>query len=464
MTNTETEKTGQTEETLATEAKNEVEETAAKVEDKSVLTEGQTEAIPNETPAELIKQFSLEVTKDQIDKDFEEALAKYASEISIPGFRKGKVPLDIIKARFNDVIKDEVINKILEKNVFDQIEKEGLHIASQPTVDKMDEKENGDFTAEVSVEIFPEVEIPELETVEVEIAASELKYEPYDEAKQIDAVLEGNRKQSPVIDRGVVENDYVVIKYQSKVLSTRKMFPKKQTYFIAKDGEEFEIPEFYKEIIGKNRDESFTFTRTFPADYKKKPLAGQEVEFNVTVVNIFELVKPELNENFVKSIGFEDENTFKEKLKGEYEQYNSKMIEDKKMGFILDKLVETISFPVPGSAVAHEAEHIYSHYRKQFGLPEGETPPALIEPFKKEAEKSVRVSLITSAVRKKYNIEVTSDDLENEYKEMSEKNRIPVKEIRKYFMSKENSQQLKDRLLKDKISGLIKEKIVIKEI
>jgi trigger factor len=369
-----------------------------------------------------------------------------------------------MRERFKDAIKDEVVEKALQKAVFDKIEKDKMKIASQPSIEKVDFEEGTDLKAEVSVEVFPTVELPELENIEVEIPAAELKIPEYDEQKQIDMLLDGNKKQAPVSGRGIIENDYVSLKYQAKLLQTKKMTPQKQTYFVVSEKEEFEIIDLYKDILGKNKDDHFTIVRTYPADHQKKLWAGKEIEFHITILSVMEMVKPELNETFLKSIGFQDEASFKDKWKEEYEKYHQNVAEEKKLKFIFDKLVTAISFPVPAASVEDEAEHIVSHYEEQYHFKMDMKNPILMEPVKKEAEKSVRLSLILDAVKKKFNLEITSDELEAEYKTVAEANRVPLAEVRKYFMNKEQSHQLKDRLLKMKVSNLLKEKVKVIEV
>jgi len=423
-----------------------------------------TEETKEEVKNELLIQFSVEVPKETIDIAFDEALVKYAHEIKLPGFRQGKIPLEVMRERFKDAIKDEVVEKALQKAVFDKIDKDKIKIASQPSIEKMDFDEGSNLKAEVAVEIFPTVELPELETIVAEIPASELIIPEYDEEKQIDMLLEGNKKQSPVMGRGIQENDYVSLKYQAKILQTKKMTPQKQTYFLVNEKDEFEIMDLYKDILGKSKDDHFTVVRTYPEDYKKKQWAGKEIEFFITIINIMEMVKPEFNEAFLKSIGMEDEATFKTKWKEEYENYHRNAIEEKKINYILNQLVTSISFPVPRAMVEEEAEHIFSHYQQQYHFSDDMRNPVIMEPMKKEAEKSIRLSLIMDAIKKKFELDIKSDELENEYKKVSEANKIPLAEVRKYFMGKEQSLQLKERLMKAKVYGLLKEKVKVSEI
>jgi trigger factor len=414
---------------------------------------------------DLLVKFTITVPHPKVEEEFNEALLKYAHEIKLPGFRQGKVPLEVIRSRYKEVIQDEVVGKVVEKAVFEKIETDKMKIISQPEVKNIDYKEGKDITADIEVEVFPPVELPYLETIEVKIPAAELNIEDYDEEKQIDLVLEAHKRQAPV-RRAIKEGDYVMLKTQAKILQTKRMTPRKSTYYLVNEKEPFEILDLAKEIIGKTIDEKLTFRRSYPGDYHKKPWAGKEIEHYITVESVFEWVKPELNKDFFKSIGVDDEESFKKKLKEEYDRMNSQQVEDKKLKHIIDTLCETIVFPLPRGMVEHEAARMAEQrqQRNPIDFKDEKQIKEYMEKLKPEAGKSVRFTFIVEAIKEKFNLDVSGDDLENQYKSIAEQNNLPVKEVRKFYMNKENAQNLKDSLLREKVTDLIKGKVTIKEV
>jgi trigger factor len=427
----------------------------AEVEAKETETEG----------SDTLVRFTITVPDEEVKKEIADAMDNYAAEAKVPGFRKGKVPMEVIKSRFNEAVRQELMGRIIEKTVLEKIEKEDIRIASTPRVLKQDYEEGKDLQADIEVEVLPTIELPELESIEVEIPSAELKPGEYNEESEIDAILERNRRQVPVDNREVRENDVVMLTYQSRILQTRRMTPKKTIYLHVAEKEESEILDLYKELPGKNPGDHFTLKQTYPDDYKKKPWAGKELEHYITIERVFEMEKPELNEAFLKSVGFEDAAVFKTKLKEEYDAYQRKQVEDKKLKFIVDKLVDTIAFTVPEALVAHEVSQILSQYPQgSLKFKDEEQAKMYMDILKKDAERSVRVSLITETLRDKYKVEVTNDDLEQEYKTIAEKNNLPLKEVRQAYMKKENMQQLKADFLNRKVVGLLTEKIKIKEV
>ena len=414
---------------------------------------------------DLVVKFTITVPHPKVEEEFNEALLKYADEIKLPGFRQGKVPVEVIKNRYKDVIRDEVVEKAVEKAIVEKIETDKIKVISRPTVKNIDYQEGKDISADVEVEVLPPLELPYLETIEVKIPAAELKIEDYDEQEQIDQVLEAHKRQVPV-RRAIKEGDFVILKIQEKILQTKRMTPRKSIYYLVKEKESSEIHELAKEIMGKTAGDKLTFRRSYPADYQKKPWAGKEIEHYITIENVFEWVKPELNKDLFKSIGVDDEESFKKKLKEEYDRVKKQQVESNKLIHIIDTLCETINFPIPQKLVEQEVlrslEHRQQHYPVNFK--DENQVKEYMESLKPEAERSVRFTFIVEAIQEKFNLDVSADDLEMQYKNIAEKSSMPIKEVRKYYMNKENSQQLKDTLLREKVIDLIKGKVTIKEV
>ncbi len=347
---------------------------------------------------DLVINFNIQVSREEIEKNFEETAQKYASEIKVPGFRRGKVPIDVVKNRFKEAIYIEVREKLINKHVYEKMEKEKLRIVSSPVVEKIDHEEGNDLRADIRVEIFPEVNLPDLETVELEIPAKDLKLKDYDEQEQIEAILKSRKKMMPVTDREIKENDFVHLTYQSKIIETRRMTPMKDVQFWVSKDEDFEILDLYNDLIGKKLKDKVTIRRKYAEDYKKKIWAGKEIEHYIEIKGIFEPVKPEFNQEFLKSMGFEDEASFKKQMKEEYEQIEQNHRQDKIVQYIIDKLNEVVEFPVPESLVEAEAAAILGSVAPQIRFNDENQAKEYWAPFKSKAEKTVKFSLIIDAV------------------------------------------------------------------
>lgn len=415
---------------------------------------------------QLIVEFNIEIKKEEIEKKFNETLDKYAADIKLPGFRTGKAPIEVVRNRLKDAVNEEVVNQLLNEAVLEKINKEKLRVISKPIMKKLDHEEGKDLNAHMAVEVLPEIDLPDLESLEIEIPVKDLEHEPFDEQKAIDRLLEAHMRQVPVTDRGIKENDMVVLKYQSKILATKRMDRIKTNYYLAMKKDTFEIIDLYDEVVGKNTHDHLTIKRTYPENYNKKIWAGKEVEHFIEIDKIFEMAKPNLDEKFLKARGVNDEAELKQRLKEEHEEHSKRHREEKKTGFIIDKLSESIHFPLPQTLVEEEMTRMVQQnpYQFAFNHQDDNERKKVIEMLKTSAEKSVRFPLIVDAVKEKYKLKVTSEDLENEYKDIAARNHLEVKEVRNYYSKAENKEYLEESLISNKVVNLLKEKIKVKEV
>ncbi|MCK4835855.1 MAG: trigger factor [Candidatus Aminicenantes bacterium] len=424
----------------------------------------QNEMAEEETIDDLFEKFSITVPKEEIAKQIDEVAKKYSAEIKLPGFRKGNIPIEIIKSRYKKVIADEALNKVVEFFVYKKIQEDPLRIVSHPVIEKIDYEEGNDLNADVMVEVFPEITLPDLSKIELKISSKELKPEPYDEEKQIEGVLERNKRRVPVKERPVQEDDVLILVIQSQFTDTKRMIKKKEASYVVNKETEFEISDLYHEVLGKKINDEIVLKKKYPSNYERKKWAGKELEHLIVIKNIFEMKNPEFTDEFVKSVGFKDKQSFKDKLRKEYDQYINSQKEDKINSLIIDHLTANIEFPIPRTLVDQEMARIQAQHTPLLKTMEDKQKKEYLDALKKDIEKSVKFSLIHDSIQKEFKINISSDELEKEYKSIAEKNNFPLAEVRKYYMNSQEKDRLKESLLRVRVMSFIKEKIKIKEV
>jgi trigger factor len=412
----------------------------------------------------LIRRFKISMSKEDIAREIDTLAVQYSQKVKMPGFRQGKVPVDVVKKVYKQALKEEVIQQAVSKLAFARIEKDKIAVASEPYVEKMDNPEGEDFQADIAVETLPEIKLPELETLQVKIPAADLKGEAFDESKQIDQILEANKRSLPVKDRAIAENDLVLLLVQSADTSGKRKWPRREIYFMMNKENEAEITGLHDELLGKKSEEKFTVQRSYAADAPKKAWAGKKIEHQLEIKTIYELKKPELDENFLKSLGMKNAEDFKLKLKEDYEHRQEHKKDEKVMDGIYEKLLEASQFPVPRSLQEQEVARQLSQNRRPLNFKDDEEKAKFREMLFAQAEKSVRLSLILEQVRQQHQLDVTDQDLEKEYAHLAQHHSLPEKEIRKYYSEEKKAAELKDHLLNVKINAFIREKIKIKEV
>ncbi len=412
----------------------------------------------------VYRYFDIRLVKSEINAELEMNLVKYSSEMRLPGFRKGKVPTDVIRSKYGDGIRDEAIEKLIEKKTLKLIKDEKLQVISNPVVEKLDKDTPDEIKARVKVELLPEIKLPDLGKVNIKINKDEMKLEEFDEKVQIDALLENNKRKEPVENRGIKKGDQVHLTIQSQFSDTKRMMPKKESVITLDDNEQNDIKDLGTELLGKKNGEVFNIERKYDKNEKRKIWAGKKIVHFIEVKKIFEFKKPEFNAEFLKSIGMKDEKTFKDELKKSFDHQTSHVKEEKIIEFIRNKLIEITKFDVPESLVIKEVNRSAGQYSQMImALPE-EKRKEYIESLKESAEKSIKFSLILDEVVKKNDIKIENDELEKEYRKIAEANKIDIKDIRKYYFQKENKETLTNNLLSSKALNFLKEKIKITEV
>ena len=179
---------------------------------------------------------------------------------------------------------------------------------------------------------------------------------------------------------------------------------------------------------------------------------------------VYELKKPELDEDFLKSLGLKSVEEFKRKLKEEYQHHQEHQQDEKVMDGIYEKLLEASRFPVPRSLQEQEVARRLTQNRQPLNFKDDEEKTKFKEMLFAQAEKAVRLSLILEQVRETHHIAVNDQDLEKEYAHLASTMPFPEKEIRKYYGEEKKAAELKDHLLNAKINEFLKEKIKVKEV
>ena len=412
----------------------------------------------------LRRRFQITMADEEINREIETLALQYSQKVKMPGFRQGKVPVDVVKKVYKQALQEEVIQQAVSKLAFARIEQDKIAIASEPFVEKMDHAEGKGLVADIAVEVLPAVVIPDLEKLQVKIPASELKGEKFDESKQIELVLEANKRSQPVKERPIQEDDLVQLLAQSTDLAGKRKWPRLESYFMMKKENAAEISGLFEELLGKKIGDQLTFQRTYESGAAKKAWNGKKIEHQVEIKSIFELKKPELDENFLNALGLKNAEDFKSKLKEEFEHRQQHHKEEQILDKIYEQLLAACTFPVPRSLVEQEAARRLTQNKRPLNFKNDEEKNKLKELLLTQAEQAVRLSLILEQVRKQYQLEVTHEDIEKEYAHLAKHNGLPEKEIKKYYAEDKKLDELKDHLLNVKINEFIKGKIKIKEV
>jgi trigger factor len=416
----------------------------------------------------LTKKVTVVVPADTVSKRLDSAYRKLKSDVSIKGFRKGKVPLKVLEKSHGEQVKAEIGEKLVQDTYFDAIEKAGLNVVVHPDIKSHTYIENGTFEYVAEVAVKPEFELGEYKGVKIELPEITVTEE------ETDAALESLRKEmaplKSVNDRGVQLNDVVVIDFQGFHNNEPMKEIQGQDYSVD-IGSGVNGKEFEEACIGLTKGEETSKNVPFPASVPNPVLAGKDVEFKISVKDIKERVLAELDDEFAKDVGeFDSIDALKknitEKITKEKEESRKGDFTDKLMMQILEKH----DFEVPDKLVAYEVNEQIKQLEERLKQQDqtlesaGISYDKLIEDYKEASAKRVKGDFIIKKIAEVEEIKLGDDDIKTGFERIATQYGMPVEEVRKYFGNRDDLLPFMNELLNEKVLGFLRDKTEIIEV
>ena len=384
------------------------------------------------------KELEIKVDKATFDAEVDKAFKKNVGKINVPGFRKGKAPRAMIEKMYGKgVFYEDALNALIPGVYEEALEASKLEVVSRPDFDVKSIDDNGVvLTAKVFVK--PEITVTEYKGLKGDREKVEITDEAVD--KEIDRVRERNSRIIEVSDRPAKTGDEVVLDFDGYVDGKQFDGGKAEKHNLKLGSGQF-IPGFEDQVAGKSIGEDFDVNVTFPEDYQEKTLAGKAAVFKCKIHEIKETELPELNDEFVKDVSeFDTVDEYKADVKAKLEKDANKAADQKLDEQLMDALSANIVGEIPDVMYENETENIISDYESRLryqGLTlemfmkyTGQDMEALKKQFRPQAEKQVKTRLALEYVAKVEGLEATDEDVEEEYKKISEGYGIDVEKVK----------------------------------
>jgi len=364
------------------------------------------------------------ISKDVIEANLDKVAKQAAKTMDIQGFRKGKVPVAVVKQRYADKLREdsegEAIRTLLSEGLA-ELKIANEDIVGEPSISKYDKQENGDIEVEVKLACKPNVDLGDYKAL---VPAVEDKAV---DAEAVDArIQEMASSQAPLKKiarkRMVRDQDHAVIDFEGFVDGVAFEGGKAEKYPLHVGSNSF-IPGFEEQVIGMKYDEQKDITVTFPAEYQSKDLAGKEAVFKVTLHEIQEKGETEINDEFAAKMLPGEEGATVETLKAKIEEQmkaeakGTYYREELKPAY-LDSLVETLNFALPGSVVEQEVNFALNNKVRTMAEDEikalqedAAKVESMRDELKADAEKSVKATFIVDALAKAEGVEVNDQEV-----------------------------------------------------
>lgn len=415
-----------------------------------------------ETLAGLERKLVIDIPASDVEQEIAKRLDQVSRTARIDGFRKGKIPMRVIKQRYGQGVRQEVLGEQMQQGFIKAVTQEKLNPAGMPAVEPLVDEEGKDFQFSATFEIYPEVQVSGLENISVEKFATEVT--DADLENMID-ILRKQQAKFEVSESAAKDGDKVKIDFDGYVDGEAFEGGKAEGYDLTL-GSKSMIPGFEDQIVGMKAGDEGTIKVTFPADYQSEALAGKDAEFKINVIQVEASELPELNQEFFKMFGVESEDleSFKKDVRGNMERELKQAIQRNTKNQALEGLLEQNSIDVPAALIDQEIQRLQEQAFQQFGGGQQFDPNMLPkELFQPQAERRVKLGLLINAAIEQLEIKADEAKVEALIEDMASTYQDPEQVKEFYKSNKEQRSQLEALALEEQVVETILEKATVTE-
>ncbi|ALO46090.1 Trigger factor [Pseudohongiella spirulinae] len=416
-----------------------------------------------ETTTGLERRMTVTVPAAEVENAVAARLNEAAKTVRINGFRKGKVPMKVIKNRFGAGVRQEVVGDVMSRSYYAALNEQGVKPAGQPKIEPKTLDEGKDLEFVALFEVYPEVELADFGAIKAEKLVAEVT------DKDVDNMIENLRKQRQgwkEVKRQARNDDQLNIDFVGTI-----------------DGEEFQggsakntnlvlgsgrmIEGFEKGLLKAKAGDEVVLDLVFPEDYRSADVAGKPVQFKVNVNSVSAPELPELNDEFFAAFGVNEggEAGFRSEVKANMERELRKASKNRLKTGLMDILLEQNPVDVPVALVNAEINVLRQQALQQFGAGAKNLDPGLLpdELFREQADKRVKLGLILGEVIKQQSMRADAAKVREAIEDIAMTYEQPEEVINWYYGNKEQLEAVESAVLEDQVFDLIVEKADVKE-
>lgn len=389
----------------------------------------------------------------EVEQEIERVVSSIGARVKLPGFRPGKAPASMVRARFASEIREEVIKSLVPKHFQKEVENRNLNVVGTPDVKEIHLVSGEPMTFQADFEVAPEIELKEYRGLTVAYR------EPQIAEGAVEERLEHLREQKAEFvnlePRPLQEGDYAVLSLESAGGSVGG--PVKQDELVVHIGDPDTLPAFSENLRGAAPGEEREFDVAYPEDYGEEKLAGRTIRFRAQIKGLRRKELPELNDAFAADLGdFENLGELKEELRKAILREQEFLAQQEAKNKLVDTLVAEHDFPVPDALLDRQIENQVGSYLRAMAARGADLSKVsldwdkLKESQREQAIRDVKASLLLDRIADREAIEVTNEDLDRELQRLARADRQPVAAVRKKMQEEGSLRRLISRIRIDK--------------
>ncbi|MDA3969958.1 MAG: trigger factor [Desulfobulbaceae bacterium] len=417
----------------------------------------------------LGRSISVVVDEKDVQKRLNKAYNKLNNDVSMKGFRKGKVPRKILEQTYGEQVHNEVADELVQETYFDALEETKLEAVVHPDVREFKYEDDGSFSYTAEIDVKPDFELDEYKGLEIEMPAIVIS------DADIDAKLAEMRREHAMLgtveDRPSAMDDVVSIDFTAEK-DGQLMDNVKGTGYSVDIGSGRNGIEFEEQIVGLSVGEEATRTIEFPVDFGNQLLAGNVIAFNIKVNDIKGRTFADLDDDFAQEISadFKTLDDLKADIKKNFEVEREKARRGDLVDVIMLKLLDNHDFDIPQRLVAHEVSQHIKQLEDSLDKQEmtletaGLSREKLIEDYKGDATKRVKGDFILKKIAEVEGIKVEDTDVTAGFQRIADQYSMTVDDVKKYFGRREDLLPFMHEILNEKIVEFLSKESSIKYV
>ncbi len=409
------------------------------------------------------KRISVEIGPDDVNRRIRDAYRNLGKRVRVPGFRPGKVPMEILERRFGRQVTDDLTRTLINETLPQVLQDNNIEPVTFPLIENDVVKKGEAFKYTATIEVNPEIDIKDEHYKGIEIQKEKLNVTEEDVEEQLKRIqFNYGKLVSLEEDRGLQEGDFAVLEYEA-FEDGNPIEDVKASNFLLKIGSNDFHPDFEKSLLGLKKGEERNVSVQFPSDYKNLKLAGKSVDFKVKILDIKVMDVPPLNDEFAKMVGpdFNTIDELKARIKEEFIKREEQRIDAQMKLRALNMIGENVEFELPDSLVEIETTKAINNIKenlKRSGSSlekAGLSEEKLRKDLRPSSEKKVKNMLILEHIARKENLTVTDDEIMEAYRDIAEKLGQDLQVVIDYYQQNQLVGSLRRSLLEEKTLNYI---------
>ena len=415
-----------------------------------------------ETTSGLERRMKVQVPAERVEREVEAQLKSLTKKAKVDGFRPGKVPLKVLRERFGDQVRADVVRDLLQASFNEALSQEKLNPAGGPRLDAVNAAPGKDLEYTAVFEVYPEVRLVSMDGMKVERAVAEVTGE------DVEAMLDNLRRQRATwepVTRAASDGDRVNIDFEGFLDGTPFPGGKGDKVPVVL-GEKRMLPDFEKGLVGIKAGESREFDVDFPADYHAAEMAGKKAHFKVTAHAVEGQVLPTLDDSFCKSFGIQEGGV--DKLRQEVTDNMNRELEDTVRRKLKDQAMEALlkanKLDLPKALVDDEIERLRQDALVRIGVRDAKKAPELPrELFDEQAVRRVSLGLLIGQIITEQHLAVDPKRVDERLERMANEYSKPAEAVRSFRANGDIMRQVETVVLEEQAVDWLLGKLTVTE-